>query len=57
MVVVADGSSCVSGIFLLLRLCCPGVVGACVVLSVLSVVDVVIYLVNVLVAFFFFKTL
>ena len=40
VVVVADGSSCVFGVSLLLRLCNPGVVGACVVLSVLSVVDV-----------------
>ena len=40
VVVVAKGSHCVSGVFALLWHCGPAVVGSCIVVSVLSVVDV-----------------
>ena len=40
VVVVADDSCCVSGVFVFSLLCGPAVVGSCIVVSVLSIVDV-----------------
>ena len=40
VVVVAEGSCCVFGVFVLLWHCSPAVAGSCIVMSVLSVVDV-----------------